>query len=166
MWLWLRALCKLDCTNPDLPSLGIAERGNVRDLPHLFMPGATSPPTQAGATGLPLKRGNQPTNMPRGLSPSPTRGQSPQLARKVSPRANPKAGETEVARTPRLDLVPQALVGSQWVPTQHPPTRPAPWPSSSAGLASAPGHSLSQARDPSSRSPSSLLALLARGDTS
>ena len=70
----------------------------------------------------------------QGRSPSPQRGQSPQVARGGELRADPKVGKAGVRRTSRPDLVPWAQAGSQGVQAQHPLARPAPWLSSSAVL--------------------------------
>ena len=119
---------RLSCTTPHPLRGGIAARGNVRDSLHLFMAVTAGPPARAGGTGLPPLGGSQPMTRPRGLTSSPLRSASPQLARRTSPLVV----KYVVGRIPRSDSVPQARVGPQGdpAPTRHQPIAPAPWTSS------------------------------------
>ena len=59
--------------------------------------------------------------------PSPQRCQSLSLARKTSPKANPKVVKAEVEGTPRRpDSVPRARAGSQRIQARHPLARLVP----------------------------------------
>ena len=134
---WQMVWCRVGCTSPPLLKAGTAARVGMRDPLCLFMVGTAGPPLGVGGTGCLPKGGSPLAIEPRGLTPSPPVGPSPQLASCASPGAKPKVVRDTVVRTPRPDSMPWARVGLQGVlaPRRCLPTSPTPWTLSPTMLA-------------------------------